>query len=177
MQGLRRWKQAQVLKLYACDTSHASFASRRGKQSCHLMRTSQLIFENRSGMVRFSSRPRCKGSVFAISSVILGHLALVLRQVLRTSLSSTSQDCITSLLTTVNAATNCCQVWSSYCVRDGFQRRFHDHNQFSPSTALKRSTNSHYKAKQTCTITTTHSSDNPNTLHSPTSPGGLLVHS
>jgi hypothetical protein len=125
------------------------------------MRTSQLIFVHRSGMVRFSSRPRCKALVSAINSVILGNLALVLRWALRTSLSSTSRDCIISQSTTVNAARSHCQVGSNCCVRDGFQQRFHVHKRFSPLTALKRSTNSHYKAKPMCTTTTTHSSDDP----------------
>ena len=64
-------------------------------------------------MARFSKRPHCRASVFPINLGILGNLALVLRQAPRTSLSSTSQDCIISQSTTVNAETSLCPVGST----------------------------------------------------------------
>jgi hypothetical protein len=112
-------------------------------------------------MGRFSSRPRCIASVFATNVVIRGNLALVLRQAPRTSLSLTPRDCIISQSTTVNAATNLCQVGRSYCVRVGFQRHFHIRKRRSPSTALICSMNSCYKGIPICMTTTTHSSDDP----------------
>jgi hypothetical protein len=113
----------------------------------------------RGGMARFSSRRRSKASVFAINLDILGNPALVLSQAPRTSSSLTSRVHIISQSTTVNATTNPCRIGSNYCARDGFQQRFHAHKRFSLSTASKHSTNSPCKEKQTCTTTTTLSSD------------------
>jgi hypothetical protein len=123
-------------------------------------------------MARFSKRPRCRASVFAINLGILGNLALVLRQAPRTSLSSTSRDCITSQSTTVNAGTSLCPVGFNYYERDGFQRRSRVHKQFSPSSALKCFMNSHCKGKPTCMTTIILSSDDPTT---PTYPLLLYV--
>jgi len=51
--------------------------------------------------------------------------------------------------------------WFNYYERDGFQRRFCIHKQFSPSIALKCFMNSHYKRKPTCMTTIILSSDDP----------------
>jgi hypothetical protein len=123
-------------------------------------------------MARFSKRPHCRAWVFAINLGILGNLALVLRQAPKTSLSSTSRDLIISQSTTVNAGTSLCPVGFNYYDRDGFQRRFPVHKQFSPSIALKCFMNSHYKGKPTCMTTIILSSDDPTT---PTYPLQLYV--